>query len=80
MLNSLPSTFLRPTARITILGIVTSAAKSVAAKVAVVPGATFLPETDKATYSFRMNYSMPTEDQIVKGVAALAGVLKDMGL
>ena len=32
MLNSLPSTVLRPTARITILGIVTSAAKSVAAK------------------------------------------------
>ena len=55
-------------------------ARSVAAKVAVVPGATFLPETDKATYSFRMNYSMPTEDQIVKGVAALAEVLKGMGL
>ena len=55
-------------------------ARSVAAKVAVVPGATFLPETDKPTYSFRMNYSMPTEEQIVKGVAALAEVLKGMGL
>ena len=55
-------------------------ARSVAAKVAVVPGATFLPELDKPTYSFRMNYSMPTEDQIIKGVAALAGVLKDLGL
>lgn len=50
------------------------------AKVAVVPGATFLPEPEKPAYSFRMNYSMPTEEQIEKGVAALAQVMKDMGL
>ncbi|MGN1121691.1 MAG: PLP-dependent aminotransferase family protein, partial [Eubacteriales bacterium] len=50
------------------------------AKVAVVPGETFLPEPDKKTYSFRMNYSMPTVEQIEKGVASLAGVMKDMGL
>ena len=29
-------------------------ARTIAAKVAVVPGATFLPEPDKACYSFRM--------------------------
>ena len=55
-------------------------ARSVAAKVAVVPGATFLPEQDKTTYSFRMNYSMPTEEQIEKGVAVLADVIKSMGI
>ncbi len=54
--------------------------KTVEAKVAVVPGETFLPEAGKACYSFRMNYSMPTEEQIVTGVARLAGVMKDMGL
>ena len=55
-------------------------ARTIAAKVAVVPGATFLPEPDKACYSFRMNYSMPTIEQIRTGVNALAGVMKDMGL
>lgn len=55
-------------------------ARSVAAKVAVVPGATFLPEQNKTTYSFRMNYSMPTEEQIEKGVAILADVIKSMGI
>ena len=55
-------------------------ARTIAAKVAVVPGATFLPEPDKACYSFRMNYSMPTTEQIRAGVNALAGVMKDMGL
>ncbi len=55
-------------------------ARTMAAKVAVVPGSTFLPEPDKACYSFRMNYSMPTTEQIRAGVNALAGVMKDMGL
>ena len=55
-------------------------ARTIAAKVAVVPGSTFLPEPDKACYSFRMNYSMPTVEQIRTGVHTLAGVMKDMGL
>ena len=55
-------------------------ARAVQAKVAVVPGATFLPQENMTTHSFRMNYSMPTEDQIEKGVIALAGVMKEMGL
>ncbi len=46
-------------------------------EVAVVPGATFLPETDKASYSFRMNYSTPSDEQIAKGVETLSGVLKE---
>lgn len=54
-------------------------ARAVEAKVAVVPGATFLPEAGESR-SFRMNYSMPTVEQIRTGVAALAGVMKDMGL
>lgn len=54
--------------------------RTVEAKVAVVPGETFLPETDKPTTSFRMNYSMPTVEQIEKGVGALAQVMNDMGI
>ena len=54
--------------------------RTVAAKVAVVPGETFLPESDMPCTSFRMNYSMPTKDQIEKGVNILAGVIKDMGI
>ncbi len=54
--------------------------RSVEAKVAVVPGETFLPELGKPTYSFRMNYSMPSHEQIEKGVSLLAGVMKDMGI
>lgn len=52
--------------------------KTVAAEVAVVPGATFLPDTGMVSHSFRMNYSMPTKDQIVKGVGILADVMKNM--
>ena len=52
--------------------------KTVAANVAVVPGATFLPDTSMTSNSFRMNYSMPTKVQIEKGVEALANVMKSM--
>ena len=52
--------------------------KTVAAEVAVVPGATFLPDTSMVSHSFRMNYSMPTKDQIIKGVGILADVMKNM--
>ncbi len=49
---------------------------TVANDVAVVPGATFLPDTSMTSHSFRMNYSTPTDEQIVKGVAILGEVLK----
>lgn len=54
--------------------------RAIAEKVAVVPGTTFLPELDRPTYSFRMNYSMPTEEQIEKGVESLAKAMKAMGI
>lgn len=49
----------------------------VAADIAVVPGATFMPSADDVTYSFRMNYSMPTKDQIIRGVETMGRVLKE---
>lgn len=45
--------------------------RAVENKVAVVPGSAFMPyETDK-TQCFRMNYSTPTDDQIIRGVEIL---------
>lgn len=49
----------------------------VANDIAVVPGATFMPNLDDVSYSFRMNYSMPTKEQIVKGVGIMGNVLKN---
>ncbi len=46
-------------------------AKAVQNKVAVVPGVAFLPYETDHTQSFRMNYSTPTDEQIVKGVEIL---------
>lgn len=45
--------------------------------VAFVPGATTMVDADKVYSSFRMNYSMASEEQIDKGVRILAEVLKD---
>ncbi|MBQ9922782.1 MAG: PLP-dependent aminotransferase family protein [Clostridia bacterium] len=47
-------------------------------KVAVVTGAAFLADTEKTTHCFRMNYSMPTDEQIVQGVEILSEVMKEM--
>ncbi len=52
-------------------------AKFVENDIAVVPGSTFMPDTSKACYSFRMNYSMPTKEQIVKGVGIMGKVLNE---
>ena len=48
----------------------------VAADIAVVPGSTFMPSAD-VTYSFRMNYSMPTKEQIIRGVEIMGKVLRE---
>ena len=40
-------------------------------KVAVVPGTAFMPSEDIPTQSFRVNYSTPTDQAIVKGVKLL---------
>lgn len=52
--------------------------KAVENKVAVVPGVAFLANENDRTYSFRLNYSTPTDEQIEKGVEILAQVAKTM--
>lgn len=47
-------------------------------KVAVVPGVAFMVNEDIATSCFRLNYSTPTDAQIVDGVKILADVAKSM--
>ena len=51
---------------------------AVAEKVAVVPGNAFLMNEKEVSYSFRLNYSTPTDEQIEKGVEILAKVAKSM--
>lgn len=45
-------------------------------KLAVVPGATFMCDGDAVCHGFRMNYSTPSDEQIIKGVDILATVAK----
>lgn len=45
--------------------------RAVQNKVAVVPGTAFLPSEDYKTQSFRLNYSTPTDEQIIKGIEIL---------
>ena len=49
----------------------------VANDIAVVPGSTFMPDLSMKSNAFRMNYSMPTKGQIVKGVGIMGKVLKE---
>ena len=44
-------------------------------KVAVVPGTAFLTDESQTTQAFRLNYSTPSDEDIVKGIALL-GKLK----
>ncbi len=48
--------------------------------VRVVPGATFLCDTEAKSQSFRLNYSTPSDEQIIKGVKILGEVARGMGL
>jgi len=41
-------------------------------KLAVVPGGTFLPDEHEISHSFRVNFSMPSEAQIIEGVNIIA--------
>jgi 2-aminoadipate transaminase len=43
-------------------------------KVAVVPGIAFMTSEDKKTQSFRLNYSTPTDEQIVRGCEILGKI------
>ncbi|MBQ8524018.1 MAG: PLP-dependent aminotransferase family protein [Clostridia bacterium] len=47
-------------------------------KVAVVPGATFNADPAAPSKSFRLNYSMPSDEDIVKGIKALGEVAREM--
>lgn len=47
-------------------------------KVAVVPGNAFMVAESDVTYSFRLNYSTPTDDAIDKGITMLGSLTKDM--
>jgi 2-aminoadipate transaminase len=47
-------------------------------KVAVVPGTTFLCDESGISHSFRLNYSTPSDEDIVKGIAILGNVAREM--
>lgn len=46
-------------------------------KVAVVVGNTFMADPEAECHSFRLNYSTPTDEQIVEGVARVAATVKE---
>lgn len=52
--------------------------KAIEHKVAVVPGETFNCDTSMPSQSFRMNYSTPSDEDIVRGVKLLAQTAKEM--
>ena len=47
-------------------------------KIATVPGNAFLPSENMTTHSFRINYSTPTDEQIVNGIKMLGDLTKNM--
>lgn len=47
-------------------------------KIAVVPGNAFMVSESDITYSFRLNYSTPTDEAIDKGIATLGQLTKTM--
>lgn len=47
-------------------------------KIAVVPGSAFMISESDTTYSFRINFSTPTDEQIIKGCEILGKLSKDM--
>ena len=52
--------------------------KALAQKVAVVPGTAFNCDTEAPSDSFRLNYSMPSDEDIVRGIGILADIARDM--
>lgn len=46
-------------------------------KVTAVPGCAFAVDEEKVSTSFRLNFSLPSEDDIKKGIARLSEVLRD---
>jgi 2-aminoadipate transaminase len=52
--------------------------KALANKVAVVPGTAFNCDTEAPSDSFRLNYSMPSDEDIVRGIGILSDIARDM--
>ena len=52
--------------------------KALEKKVAVVPGATFNCDTSLSSPSFRLNYSTPSDEEIVEGVKRLGAVISEL--
>ncbi len=52
--------------------------KTIEKKVAVVPGQAFNCDVNAPSQSFRLNYSTPSDEQIIKGVGYLADAVKAM--
>lgn len=53
-------------------------AKAAAKNVFVVPGTAFAADPEAPCRSFRLNYSMPSDDEIERGVKILADIAKEM--
>ena len=52
--------------------------RAVERKVAVVPGTAFVCDTEAKSPSFRLNYSTPSDDEIVRGVKILSDLAREM--
>ncbi len=52
--------------------------RSLEKKVAVVPGTAFSPSESEISHSFRITYSTPTEEQIVRGIKIISDIIKEM--
>jgi len=52
--------------------------EAVKRKVCVVPGNTFLTDENEISHSFRVNFSTPTDEQLVKGVKILGELIKEL--
>ena len=52
--------------------------KAVERKVAIVPGSAFMMKESDATQSFRLNFSTPTDEQIVEGVKILGALSNEL--
>jgi len=52
--------------------------RAIEKKVAVVPGTAFNCDTNAPSDSFRLNYSMPSDDDIVRGIGILSDLAREM--
>ncbi len=52
--------------------------KALEKKVAVVPGTAFNCDTEAPSDSFRLNYSMPSDEDIVRGIGILSDIAREM--